>query len=323
MTVEIFVSHKIDLQSYLPNCSLYVPMRCGAIYDNCSCPVIAGDDVGENISERRTSFCELTVQYWAWKHSSADYIGLCHYRRYLSMLPARATPDQYGHIIEPILDDVSCKKYGLDDANLIRERLSGADALTLAYNNASRIITPSGRKNTVLDHWKAYDNDLIKATTIDLLQNIVQARQPKYFEALEQYLHGSQLRGFNCFIMRRELFQSMCEFQFDVLFELEKQLDTTDYNQTLLRTVGFMGEILFGAYMLYLEQSGAEIRTTHLVRFLETRTYRSQFGKIWLLAGLKRSRFIRLAKDFLFPPRTKIRLLLIRAKKHLLKKRRS
>jgi len=36
----------------------------------------------ENISEKNSTFNELTLTYWAWKNSMQDYIGFGHYRRY-------------------------------------------------------------------------------------------------------------------------------------------------------------------------------------------------------------------------------------------------
>ena len=46
----------------------------------------AAPDYGEfgSISEKNPDYCELTVQYYAWKNEDADYYGFCHYRRFLS-----------------------------------------------------------------------------------------------------------------------------------------------------------------------------------------------------------------------------------------------
>ena len=82
--IKIFVSHRIDLDSETIDNPLYIPVRCGAVYDERENVTMLGDDTGDNISEKRNSFCELTVLYWAWKNVKADYYGLCHYRRYLS-----------------------------------------------------------------------------------------------------------------------------------------------------------------------------------------------------------------------------------------------
>ena len=80
--VAIFVSHRIDLSCETPESSIYHPVRCGAVFDESEQTTIPGDDTGDNISYLRNSYCELTVQYWAWKNFDSDYYGLCHYRRY-------------------------------------------------------------------------------------------------------------------------------------------------------------------------------------------------------------------------------------------------
>ena len=40
------------------------------------------DNTGDNISSMNPYYCELTGMYWMWKNTSADIIGLVHYRRY-------------------------------------------------------------------------------------------------------------------------------------------------------------------------------------------------------------------------------------------------
>lgn len=44
------------------------------------------DATGDNIAALNSSYCELTVQYWAWKNTQSDYVGLCHYRRLMNFV---------------------------------------------------------------------------------------------------------------------------------------------------------------------------------------------------------------------------------------------
>ena len=82
--IKIFSTQRIDKKADVFDCDSIVPVRCGAVYDKTDGCGIIGDNTGENISEKRMTFCELTTQYWAWKNVDADYYGFCHYRRYFS-----------------------------------------------------------------------------------------------------------------------------------------------------------------------------------------------------------------------------------------------
>ena len=66
----------------MPDDELYLPVQVGSEgKENLGYQV---DNNGENISNKNSTFCELTGLYWAWKNLDADYIGLCHYRRHFT-----------------------------------------------------------------------------------------------------------------------------------------------------------------------------------------------------------------------------------------------
>jgi len=43
--------------------------------------VKAFDNTGDNISARNRRYSEMTAFYWMWKNATADFLGICHYRR--------------------------------------------------------------------------------------------------------------------------------------------------------------------------------------------------------------------------------------------------
>lgn len=45
------------------------------------------DAEGEHIAHLNPYYCELTVQYWAWKNTRSTHVGFCHYRRYMNFMP--------------------------------------------------------------------------------------------------------------------------------------------------------------------------------------------------------------------------------------------
>ncbi len=69
------LSQSIDMVS-----DVVVPIQAGKAMTEKKVAEVT-DDKGINISNRNRHYSEMTVAYWVWKNSSADYIGMSHYRR--------------------------------------------------------------------------------------------------------------------------------------------------------------------------------------------------------------------------------------------------
>lgn len=269
--IKMFVSRRIDTDSTLIHNPLYVPVRCGAVFDAVSGSKYLGDNSGDNISDRRNSFCEFTVQYWAWKNAKADYYGLCHYRRYLTFSESRFKANAQNQVMEGMLDDHAIAKYDLLNEKRMRNIIEGCDAVVNEAAYVDRIPTPLGCQHSVYDHWAAHDGIFIDKRVLPLLLETIHRLLPEYDQAAKEYLAGKWHRGYNCYVMKRSLFFQMCEFQFSILFDLEKQLDRNGLAKEYERTIGYMGEILYGIFIYYLQKQGIyRIKEVQLVYFEQT-----------------------------------------------------
>lgn len=243
--IKIFVSHRIDLDSETIDNPLFVPVRCGAVFDKRENITMLGDNTGDNISEKRMSFCELTVQYWAWKNVEADYYGLCHYRRYFSFSDKIWTETNiYNHIEEKILNKKFLDKYDVNYDKVSR-LLDEYDVIKIFP-----MVLPSIEKtvyNSITKNVQVYDKK-----GIDLFIKILKEKYPDMSKYVDEYMNGRIWQAWNCYIFNKKLFNDYSTKLFDVLFELEKQLDSSDYNIEKKRMIGYMGECMFPVYCNYM-----------------------------------------------------------------------
>ena len=264
--IKIFVSHRIDLDAQTVDSPLFIPVRCGAVFDSRTDPPMLGDDTGDEISSKRLSFCELTVQYWAWKNIQADYYGLCHYRRYLSFSNhVFGNVDGNQHIPEYAISPDFQKKYGLDEASM-RQVIERSDIVSLIPFDLKQDDGMFDMR--VIDTIRENDR-IFPEGAIDLYVKIFKEKYPDYIKDIDDYLNGHIWRAFNCFVMRRPFFEEYSQILFDILHEYEKQYDSHTASQEQMRMPGYLGEISFAIYYNHVCRTGtARTSERQLVKVL-------------------------------------------------------
>lgn len=272
-SIEIYVSSRIDqLDSVFPDNDLFIQSFCGA--DLCKDKSIShGDNTSsDNISSKKNQYCEFTVQYDAWKTSKAEYVGLCHYRRFLIFneeMKLKLNPwgqQEYFWLTKRLM-----KKIGILDIKKMKNKIMSNDFIVNCKCDVRKITTPKGYKNTVQDMWLAHDDVMFEKNYYYMMIDILKRKYPIIYESSKEYLNGYYYRGFNCYVMKKKIFDEMNQFEFDILFEVEKQMDGIRYGNQMDRTLGYLGEILYGIYTNYLiVQNKYKYRELPLAMFWNT-----------------------------------------------------
>lgn len=208
----------------------YVPIHVGKRVSNINLDIL-GDDTGDNISEKNPWYCELTAQYWIWKNcSDVDYVGLCHYRRYLDFTMSfkhRFLP--YIHIpIDKISKQIE-----------INERIFNKYDVIMPHKVVERLPLVSLLK---MDHI---------SKDIDILKEIVTEKYPDYYNDYE-YIMEKQSSCSVCNILyaSKEVFDNYSEWLFNILFEFEKRI-TIPVNPYQPRLFGYYSERLLNLYVYH------------------------------------------------------------------------
>lgn len=202
----------------MPADSMYLPIHVGAAINDIDLGFIT-DDTGDNISSKNPNYCELTALYWAWRNLDADYIGLCHYRRYFIMNKAQ---DKWHRLI---------------DRGFIEAKLEKAD-----------IILPKSRNYYIETSYSHYVH-AHHAEDLDYTREIIAEKYPDYISSYDKLMNSTKGHRFNMFIMKRELFDEYMRWLFDILFELENRLDISSYSANDKRVFGFVSERLLDVWI--------------------------------------------------------------------------
>lgn len=195
-------------------------------------PEFIRDDVGEHISHKNKSFCELTALYWIWKNTLDPHIGLCHYRRFFSSIlfsdqnrSGAAVPLE---IAQRLLD---LDQYG----SILEAEVNLADMIVPMRDPRPRSAVQMYSEHCRVDDWNAMLSGMSELYPLE--------REP----AERFFCTNYPLHYYNMMITKRSRLNEYCEWLFPLLFHLERAIiPSTDPYQH--RVFGFLAERLFNWY---------------------------------------------------------------------------
>lgn len=172
------------------------------------------DNEGDNISSQNRRYAEMTVAYWAWKNSAADYIGLEHYRR----------------------------RYLLSEEQLETVIFQNIDAVL----TRPRIVLPNIRE------WFARVSSLSERD-IDRLAKWMEKRLPMDRQSIQEYFSGNVFYPNNMVIAKRDVYGEYCQWLFGILTAFDEEPEFDDIHKKG-RCDAYIAELLTSLYFILNQQ---------------------------------------------------------------------
>ena len=233
MVVSVYVATQKSIDLNLD--SIYMPLQVGACGKqpipvkgkDGVVPEYLRDDSSEfNISILNQYFCELTGLYWIWKNSSADIVGLCHYRRYFVSVA--------GLIYKKINHS---KNTGFLSKEKILRFLNRKDIIVTQFWTNDSVLTQYANGH--------YKEDLLR------VRNVLSRLYPDYLGDFDAVMRGKRYFACNMMIARKEIINKYCDWLFSILFAVMPLIPYQSYDQYQRRVLGFLGERLLSVWVLH------------------------------------------------------------------------
>jgi hypothetical protein len=267
MTIKIIVAHHKEGDFYKDK--IHLPIHVGRNLAKNNLEILR-DDTKVNISHLNPFYCELTATFWAWKNINAEYLGLCHYRRYFSKnkdskLSTKNNLAKVYHYFNSIFS----KNY--KGTFFYHQRTIKKNQSTKIVRDFSMWLEKDIEKENVdiyalkpVLHLNKTNFDVFNvlgSEFIDQLKNIVNTNFPDYYKSLNLTLSSNTLHYANMVVMKSDLFNEYCEFIFGVLkIHFEKNKQMVEETDSYLRIPGYMGELLTNTFIIHKQNYGLKIK---------------------------------------------------------------
>ena len=279
MNIKILVAyHK---ESILIENEIFMPLQVGKQFSD-NILEMQGDNEGDNISDKNSTYCEMTAVYWAWKNLSCDYYGLCHYRRLFScahipILKRLKLNLSYfkakilnfympGHCVclnsmIQISDEKNIISSSKRFAQYVEEKLA---------DKSIHAIVPYPIYFSGLNIYRFFGDHIFH---FNLVLEILKEKYPLFYPNVKDCLFGNRLYSSNMFIMRHDVFNQYCSLIFSILEEHRKKLFEMRWcydlenEKCFARVSGYISEILTSAFVMMLIKSNKKIQMVHVAYY--------------------------------------------------------
>lgn len=212
MSVKIFaMTHK---RFEVPKDSMYIPLHVGHKNAKEEFGYI-GDDTGDNISDWNCYYAELSGVYWVWKNyhndkknRDKDYVGICHYRRFLT--------SEEGYVFSEAEYEKILEEYDI-------------------VTTKQLVLPGSYRKGFGAHH---------NVGILDETGCVIAELFPKYYDTFVSLVNQNKTYFGNIMVAEKKVYDSYCEWLFAIFFALQKRIDLTFADDYHKRVFGFISEFL-------------------------------------------------------------------------------
>ncbi|NLG05785.1 MAG: DUF4422 domain-containing protein [Clostridia bacterium] len=243
MSVRIFImTHK---QFDHPKNPMYQPLHVG--HAKAADLGYMGDDTGDHISELNCYYSELTGIYWIWKnYHAADYVGVCHYRRYLIKESGKT------------FTAADCERI-LKDYDLITTKKV---ELNFSY------------------HYGFGENHNVEA--LDETGRVIAELYPEYYETFLKLVNENKTYFGNIMITSKAHFDAYAEWLFSIFFVVQKRIDLSAPDDYHRRVFGFISEFLLYVYVTYHRWRAYECKVGMIGEKAETKELKQCLAQFFL-----------------------------------------
>lgn len=265
MDIKILVAH--HKFGFVYKDDVFLPIHVGKEISNTDLN-IQGDNAGDNISALNPYYCEVTAIYWAWKNLNADFVGLCHYRRYpiARMRPALFLARKVKFEIKKIISILNKNAY-FENSNFIEysnysdlENDLALTSIKIKENTEKGVKLfvprPYCMTNTVYEHFKIVGEVFVKKLIeiVNDLYSYHSGNSNNFIHCFNESLTKNYLYPANVFVMDMHHFSEYCSIMFGVLDEHYTFFNEKDpdFRKNYSRISGYMAELITNAYIQML-----------------------------------------------------------------------
>ena len=198
--------------------------------ENCKSSYLR-DDLGNNISFKNTSWCELTGLYWIWKNGLEaldENVGLVHYRRYFTTSIENESYKVLGRLPQP-LSYQAIRNMNIDSHSIL---LPKSEKMIYFIEEAYAI------NHRIQD----------SRTTRDAIRSIF----PQYAQSFDSVMRQKFFYGYNMMVCQRRMLNAYCEWLFPILEYVEQHTNLNEIEDSYQKRIfGFISERLIQVWVYH------------------------------------------------------------------------